>query len=68
MCKFFFFVFAAYDFLNSDISNFNVSIWYNSTYKNDTGNGPLALLRVPRSVNLVSIPNFIILLLFSTTL
>ncbi|KAG5522833.1 hypothetical protein RHGRI_034846 [Rhododendron griersonianum] len=45
---------AAYDFLNSDTSNFNVSIWYNSTYKNDTGNGPLALLRVPRSVNLAS--------------
>ncbi|XP_058195611.1 ABC transporter A family member 7-like [Rhododendron vialii] len=45
---------AAYDFLNSDFSNFNVSIWYNSTYKNDTGNGPLALLRVPRSVNLAS--------------
>ncbi|KAI8528928.1 hypothetical protein RHMOL_Rhmol12G0186000 [Rhododendron molle] len=45
---------AAYDFLNSNFSNFNVSIWYNSTYKNDTGNGPLALLRVPRSVNLAS--------------
>ncbi|XP_028087289.1 ABC transporter A family member 7-like [Camellia sinensis] len=45
---------AAYDFLNSSLNNFNVSIWYNSTYKNDTGNGPLALMRVPRSVNLVS--------------
>ncbi|GMQ10533.1 hypothetical protein CsSME_00053494 [Camellia sinensis var. sinensis] len=45
---------AAYDFLNSNLNNFNVSIWYNSTYKNDTGNGPLALMRVPRSVNLVS--------------
>ncbi|XP_052175701.1 ABC transporter A family member 7-like isoform X2 [Diospyros lotus] len=45
---------AAYDFLNSNLNNFNVSIWYNSTYKNDTGNAPLALLRVPRSVNLAS--------------
>ncbi|XP_059641413.1 ABC transporter A family member 7-like [Cornus florida] len=45
---------AAYDFLNSNRNNFNVSIWYNSTYKNDTGNGPLALMRVPRSLNLAS--------------
>lgn len=45
---------AAYDFLNSDQNNFNVSIWYNSTYKNDSGNTPIALTRVPRSVNLVS--------------
>ncbi|XP_028123035.1 ABC transporter A family member 7-like isoform X3 [Camellia sinensis] len=45
---------AAYDFLNSNLNNFNVSIWYNSTYKNDTGNGPLGLMRVPRSVNMVS--------------
>ncbi|KAE9453791.1 hypothetical protein C3L33_14289, partial [Rhododendron williamsianum] len=50
---------AAYDFLNSDTSNFNVSIWYNSTYKNDTGNGPLALLRVPRSVNLVILTSLV---------
>lgn len=45
---------AAYDFLNSDQNNFNVSIWYNSTYKNDSGNTPIALTRVPRSVNMVS--------------
>ncbi|XP_058195609.1 ABC transporter A family member 7-like [Rhododendron vialii] len=45
---------AAYDFLNSDFNNFNLSIWYNSTYNNNTGNAPLALMRVPRSVNLVS--------------
>ncbi|KAF5957628.1 hypothetical protein HYC85_004853 [Camellia sinensis] len=45
---------AAYDFLNSNLNNFNVSIWYNATYKNDTGNGPLGLMRVPRSVNLAS--------------
>lgn len=46
---------AAYDFSNSNMNNFNVSIWYNSTFKNDTGNSPIALLRLPRSVNLVYI-------------
>ncbi|KAM5570708.1 ABC transporter A family member 7-like [Rosa sericea] len=45
---------SAYDFSNSNMNNFNVSIWYNSTFKNDTGNSPIALLRLPRSVNLVS--------------
>lgn len=45
---------AAYDFLNSNGKNFNVSIWYNSTYKNASGNAPIALTRVPRSVNLAS--------------
>ncbi|XP_057806411.1 ABC transporter A family member 7-like isoform X3 [Salvia miltiorrhiza] len=45
---------AAYDFVNSNENLFNVTIWYNSTYKNDTGNQPLALTRVPRSVNLAS--------------
>nr|GMC75787.1 ABC transporter A family member 7-like [Ipomoea batatas]GMD07716.1 ABC transporter A family member 7-like [Ipomoea batatas] len=43
-----------YDFLNSNGNHFNVSIWYNSTYKNDTGNSPIGLTRVPRSVNMVS--------------
>ncbi|CAI9757523.1 unnamed protein product [Fraxinus pennsylvanica] len=47
-------ILAAYDFLNSNANNFNVSIWYNSTYKNDSGNQPLGLTRVPRSVNLIS--------------
>ncbi|KAL2515976.1 ABC transporter A family member 7 [Forsythia ovata] len=45
---------AAYDFSNSNANNFNVSIWYNSTYKNDSGNQPYGLTRVPRSVNLIS--------------
>lgn len=45
---------AGYDFLNTNSNNFNVSIWYNSTYKNDTGNAPISLLRVGRSVNLAS--------------
>ncbi|KAK2664000.1 hypothetical protein Ddye_002574 [Dipteronia dyeriana] len=45
---------AGYDFLNSDVNRFNVSIWYNSTYKNDSGNSPIGLVRVPRAVNLAS--------------
>ncbi|KAL4348892.1 hypothetical protein GQ457_17G016910 [Hibiscus cannabinus] len=45
---------AAYDFLNSDGSNFNVSVWYNSTYRNYSTGFPMSLLRIPRSVNLVS--------------
>ncbi|XP_011071621.1 ABC transporter A family member 7-like isoform X1 [Sesamum indicum] len=45
---------AAYDFMNSNENLLNVTIWYNSTYKNDTGNQPLALTRVPRSVNLAT--------------
>ncbi|KAF6159969.1 hypothetical protein GIB67_033053 [Kingdonia uniflora] len=45
---------AAYDFLNSNENNFNVSIWYNSTYKNDTGSGALGLARAPRSLNAAS--------------
>ncbi|MED6193388.1 Phospholipid-transporting ATPase abca7 [Stylosanthes scabra] len=45
---------AGYDFLNSNHNIYNVSIWYNSTYKNDTGFGPIGLARVPRSINLVS--------------
>ncbi|XP_071717438.1 ABC transporter A family member 7-like [Rutidosis leptorrhynchoides] len=47
-------ILAGYDFLNSNTNNYNVTIWYNSTYKNDTGNGPLGMVRVPRSINLVS--------------
>nr|POE81563.1 abc transporter a family member 7 [Quercus suber] len=45
---------AAYDFLNSNENSFNVSIWYNATYKNDSGQTPIALVRVPRLVNLAS--------------
>lgn len=47
-------ILGAYDFSNTNANNFNVSIWYNSTFKNDTGNVPIGLLRVPRSVNLAS--------------
>ncbi|GFP99358.1 ABC transporter a family member 7 [Phtheirospermum japonicum] len=45
---------AGYDFMNSNENLFNVTVWYNSTYRNETGNQPLALTRVPRSVNLAS--------------
>ncbi|XP_077245813.1 ABC transporter A family member 7-like [Tasmannia lanceolata] len=47
-------IIAAYDLLNTNGNNFNVSIWYNATYKNDTGSLPLALVRLPRSVNVAS--------------
>ncbi|XP_049366044.1 ABC transporter A family member 7-like isoform X3 [Solanum verrucosum] len=47
-------IIAAYDFLNSNRNGFNVTIWYNSSYKNGKSNQPLALTRVPRSVNLAS--------------
>ncbi|KAL3640607.1 Phospholipid-transporting ATPase abca7 [Castilleja foliolosa] len=45
---------AGYDFMNSNTNLFNVTVWYNSTYRNETGNQPPALTRVPRSVNLAS--------------
>ncbi|KAL7139201.1 hypothetical protein ABFS83_09G034600 [Erythranthe nasuta] len=47
-------ILAAYDFVNSNKNLFNVTIWYNSTYKRDRGNKPLALVRVARSINLAS--------------
>ncbi|KAF8390228.1 hypothetical protein HHK36_024753 [Tetracentron sinense] len=47
-------IIAAYDFLNSDENGLNVSIWYNSTYKNDTEISIIGLVRAPRSVNLAS--------------
>ncbi|KAL1210263.1 ABC transporter A family member 7 [Cardamine amara subsp. amara] len=45
---------AGYDLLNTDSNNFNVHIWYNSTFKEGSRNRLIKLLRVPRSVNLVS--------------
>ncbi|KAF3783031.1 ABC transporter A family member 7, partial [Nymphaea thermarum] len=45
---------AAYDFLNSNDKSFNVNIWYNSTYKNNTGGAPMSLLRVTRSINMAT--------------
>ncbi|KGN64250.2 ABC transporter A family member 7-like isoform X1 [Cucumis sativus] len=45
-------ILSGFDFLNSDRNNFNVTIWYNSSYNG--GSGLSVLLRVPRSVNLAS--------------
>ncbi|TYJ98619.1 ABC transporter A family member 7-like [Cucumis melo var. makuwa] len=42
-------ILAGFDFLNSNANNFNVTVWYNSSFKNDSGNAPPALLRIPRS-------------------
>ncbi|CAL5202078.1 unnamed protein product [Lathyrus oleraceus] len=50
---------AGYDFLNSNENILNVSIWYNSTYKNDTGFDLIALARIPRSVNLVVLTSLV---------
>ncbi|KAL4559226.1 hypothetical protein LXL04_031361 [Taraxacum kok-saghyz] len=47
-------ILAGYDLLNSNVNNYNLTVWYNSTYKNDSGNVRLGLVRVPRSINLVS--------------
>ncbi|CAI9266698.1 unnamed protein product [Lactuca saligna] len=47
-------ILAGYDFLNSNVSSYDVIVWYNSTYKNDSGNIPIGLVRVPRSINWVS--------------
>ncbi|KAL9155879.1 hypothetical protein ABFS82_09G035500 [Erythranthe guttata] len=47
-------ILAAYDFVNSNDNLFNVTVWYNSTYKNDKGSQPISLTRLPRSINLVS--------------
>ena len=46
-------VLAAFDFLNSNKNTFNVSIWYNATYKEDGGLSPIKMARFPRSVNMV---------------
>ncbi|CAF2129598.1 unnamed protein product [Brassica napus] len=44
----------AYDLMNTDKKNFNVTIWYNSTYKDEFSTGPVKLVRVPRSINQIS--------------
>ncbi|XP_057416443.1 ABC transporter A family member 7-like [Lotus japonicus] len=45
---------SAIDFLNSNETRFNVTIWYNSTYKTDEGFYRINLMRIPRSINLIS--------------
>ncbi|KAK1298427.1 ABC transporter A family member 7 [Acorus calamus] len=47
-------IITAYDFLTTNENGLNMIIWHNATYKNDTGNVPTALVRVPRSLNMVS--------------
>ncbi|KAF8094939.1 hypothetical protein N665_0348s0022 [Sinapis alba] len=39
---------------NTNRNRLNVNVWYNSTYKNNTVIRPMALIRVPRLVNLAS--------------
>ncbi|GKA22310.1 ABC transporter A family member 7-like protein [Tanacetum coccineum] len=46
-------ILAGYDFLNSDINNYHVTVWY-SSHKDDTANEPHGIVRVPRLINLVS--------------
>ncbi|KAF8088887.1 hypothetical protein N665_0527s0007 [Sinapis alba] len=45
---------AAYDLMSTDKGNFNVTIWYNSTYEDMFSIGAANLVRVPRSINLIS--------------
>ncbi|KAJ4769649.1 Abc transporter a family member 7 [Rhynchospora pubera] len=45
---------TAYDFLDTSETGFNIDIWYNSTYSNNTGYVEIALQRVPRSLNAAS--------------
>ncbi|CAH8334395.1 unnamed protein product [Eruca vesicaria subsp. sativa] len=45
---------AAYDLLDTDTNKFNVTIWYNSTSKTKLLERRVKLVRVPRSVNLIS--------------
>jgi hypothetical protein len=45
---------AAHDFLNSDDRGFNVKVWYNLTYKDDTGGASVRLWRVAHSIRVSS--------------
>uniref|UniRef100_A0A452ZL62 Uncharacterized protein n=1 Tax=Aegilops tauschii subsp. strangulata TaxID=200361 RepID=A0A452ZL62_AEGTS len=45
---------AGYNFLNTNKDSLDISIWFNSTYSNNTAFTPIALLRVPRLVNMAS--------------
>jgi len=46
--------FAGYDLLTTNRNGLEMNIWYNSTYNNNTAYEPIALLRVPRLVNMAS--------------
>ncbi|KAI5074522.1 hypothetical protein GOP47_0010483 [Adiantum capillus-veneris] len=45
---------AAYDFGSTSAKKFDVTIAFNATYKNDTGESPPGLVRVSRSMNLAA--------------
>ncbi|KAK3121636.1 hypothetical protein QOZ80_8BG0657760 [Eleusine coracana subsp. coracana] len=45
---------AGYDFLTTNRNSLEMNIWYNSTYNNNTAYVSIALLRVPRLVNMAS--------------
>ncbi|KAE9601964.1 putative molybdate-transporting ATPase [Lupinus albus] len=45
---------AAFDLLNSNSNRFVVNVWYNSTYGGSKLISPKKLIRIPRSVNLIS--------------
>ncbi|CAN6442283.1 unnamed protein product [Victoria cruziana] len=45
-------ILSAYDLLDSNSSNFNVMVWYDSVYA--TGDKGPRLLRIPRSMNMIS--------------
>ncbi|CAA7409968.1 unnamed protein product [Spirodela intermedia] len=48
-------IMTAYDFLDSDEKNYNVRIWYNSTFKNESVfQSPFGQVRVSRSLNVIS--------------
>lgn len=49
-----FFFALAYDLMSTDRKNFNVTIWYNSTYSDEFSTESAKLVRVPRSINLVT--------------
>nr|GEY07974.1 gamma carbonic anhydrase 2, mitochondrial [Tanacetum cinerariifolium] len=42
-----------YDFLSLNINNYNMMVRYSSMYTNDTRGGPLGMIWVPRSINLL---------------
>jgi len=49
----FFFIALAYDLFDTNMTNFNVNIWFNATYKDEARNQPYKVVRVPRLVNWV---------------
>jgi hypothetical protein len=49
---------GAFDWRNTSSANFVVGIHYNSTFQNNTGEAPLAIMRIARQINLVRSPCF----------